>query len=60
MHSTSFLLGVYLTGFFITLPVVAFFCVLGGKDSDLWKIFVYPIFWPIIFLFCVLRLKPMF
>ena len=54
MHLISFLLGVYLTGFFITLPIIAFFCILGGKDSDLWKIFVYPIFWPIALLcyFC--------
>jgi hypothetical protein len=43
-----FLLGVYLTMAMITFVFVGFFCVLGGRESDLWKPFAYAILWPVL------------
>jgi hypothetical protein len=42
----------FLIGFYIAMTVCYFFLFaicysLGGKSSDLWKVVVYSIFWPI-------------
>ena len=42
-----FLLGGYCTGAVATFLFVGFFCVLGGRTGDLWRPFVYALFWPI-------------
>jgi hypothetical protein len=43
----GFLAGVYVTGAVATFLFVGFFCVLGGRSEDLWRPFVYALFWPI-------------
>jgi hypothetical protein len=45
---TEFLLGFYLAGVMVFFVFVGFFCILGGKESDLWKPVVWAIFWPIL------------
>ena len=52
----SFFCGVYFAGFVMSFLVTAFFVGLGGKDSDIWKIFIYPLFWPIFILYKVLKI----
>ena len=39
------LLGVYITGAVVTFCVVLFLCCLSGKNSALWKPFVYSCLW---------------
>lgn len=43
----GFLIGVYLTGAIGTFLFVGFFCVLGGKNEDMWRPGVYAALWPI-------------
>lgn len=43
----AFLLGIYLTLSVGTFFLVSFFVMLGGKQSDLWKPFVYGLLSPI-------------
>ena len=45
---TEFLMGVYFTTFMFFFVVMMGFCILGGRQSDLWKPFVYATFWPIV------------
>ena len=44
---TYFLFGIYVCGVVVSFLFVGFFCVLGGKESDLWKPFAYAALWPI-------------
>jgi hypothetical protein len=39
--------GMYLGVGICTFIVVGFFCILGGKESDLWKPFIVGAGWPI-------------
>jgi hypothetical protein len=41
------LIGGYVTGAILTFLFVGFFCVLGGREEDLWRPFVYGALWPI-------------
>jgi hypothetical protein len=41
----EFLLGIYLTGTVTAFLCVGFLCVLGGKESELWKPFIYAPLW---------------
>ena len=43
----NFIFGIYCAGFIGTFFIVGFFCVLGGKPSDLWRPIIYAIGWPI-------------
>lgn len=40
-----FLLGFYTCGTMISFLIIGFFACLGGKNSDLWKPFVYAPLW---------------
>jgi hypothetical protein len=42
-----FVAGGYFVGAFLTFLFVGFLCVLGGRDRDLWKPFVYAAAWPV-------------
>jgi len=41
------LIGMYIGIALLSFLITGFFCILGGKSSDLWKPFFYGIFWPI-------------
>ena len=43
----TFLIGSYITGATFTFLIVGFACVLGGDNTELWKPFVYAVFWPV-------------
>lgn len=43
-----FLAGGYIVGALFTFAVVLFFCVLGGRNQDLWRPFVYAAVWPVL------------
>lgn len=45
----AFFYGTYFAVTLITFVVILFFAILGGKESDLWKPFVYAPLWPVIF-----------
>ena len=47
MFAFGFLAGVYVSGAVATFLYVGFFCVLGGRNEDLWRPFVYAVLWPI-------------
>lgn len=49
----GFLLGGYAMGAITTFVFVGFFCVLGGRNEDMWKPFVYSLLWPIVLLFLI-------
>jgi hypothetical protein len=42
-----FLSGVYFAGVVFTFLIVGFFCCLAGRNSDLWRPFVYAALWPV-------------
>lgn len=44
---TMFVLGAYCMGVIGTFIFVMFCVGLGGRESDLWKPFVYALLWPI-------------
>jgi uncharacterized membrane protein len=54
------LMSVYITIAIVIFLISLFFSCLGGKDSDLWKPFVYAIFWPFYLILSLLgyQLKP--
>jgi hypothetical protein len=43
----TFFLGSYITGAMFTFLIVGFACALGGRNEELWKPFVYAVFWPV-------------
>lgn len=43
----GFIAGSYVVGAVVTFLFVGFFCVLGGRNEDLWRPFAYAIGWPI-------------
>jgi hypothetical protein len=43
----GFVIGAYVTGALMTFLYVGFFCLLGGRNEDLWRPFVYALFWPV-------------
>lgn len=42
-----FLLGFHAAGVLCSFLFIGFFCVLGGRNEDLWKPFVYSLGWEI-------------
>jgi hypothetical protein len=42
---TMFFAGMYVCGVILSFFIIAPLIMLGGKDSDIWKAFVYPLFW---------------
>lgn len=57
---SDFMLGIiaggYLVGAVGVFVLSSFFCVLGGRDGDLWQPFVYALFWPIMWIVSIARL----
>lgn len=43
----AFLLGVYLCGLCFVFFIVGIMACLGGDEQDLWRPFVYGLFWPL-------------
>ena len=44
----QFVIGAYAAISLIVFLALLFFCVLGGKDEDLWKPFAYSLTWPVV------------
>jgi hypothetical protein len=42
-----FLLGIYCGGVVVSFIAYLFLAILGGKNEDLWKPFVFAILWPL-------------
>lgn len=51
-----FLLGMYVCGLIVAVPLVFLLVALGGDSSELWKVVVYPIAWPLILLMWIVYL----
>jgi hypothetical protein len=58
MFFIGLLVGCYTIMAFLFFLFLLFLSILGGKSSDLWKSFIYPVIWPVslpLFIMCILK-----